>query len=686
MLKLKIILQSKLFLLVSLFFIILYILICTKWITYNSKLTDNITELSGQILSYRIDGNQLNLVVKSVEKVQVFYYIKSYEEKEYLKNNILIGAEIKLKGTLKTPYNNTIPNTFNYKQYLYNNKIYKIFTASQITLSNKTSFLNQIKTKFINKIEKVGRSSAYLYAFILGEIDYIENDVYQEYQKNGTTHLFAVSGMHISALVVFLTTLFKKIHLKEGISDLIIIAFLLFYMFLIGFTPSVLRGGLLYIFLLINRKSKLNLPTLYVLYILFLFLVLINPFYIYNLGFIYSFVTSFGLILFHRKIKGNYLKKLIQISIIAFLFSLPITLYNFYEINLLTIINNIIIVPLVTIFLFPLTLITFLIPIFDPILNIGIKILESISHLLNIFEVNLIVPKINLIFIIIYYFVLYLIYKYHLKYIFMIVILVIIFKILPYFDNNSYVYFLDVGQGDSTIIVGENRSFVVMIDTGGKIIYEEEEWEKRNKAYDNSNTIITCLKSLGISKIDLLIGTHGDTDHLGYADQIINDIKVENLWLNNNDKNEMEINLSHKIKKNTFNKLEIINLNNKMTEDENESSLVLYFKINEVSFLIMGDAPKSVEKKIASKYKLLVDIIKIGHHGSKTSSDETFLTKYHPQYAIISSGRNNRYNHPSLETLNTLSKLNIPYYNTQEKGTICYVIREKIKKIKFSPP
>ena len=97
MLKLKIILQSKLFLLVSLFFIILYILICTKWITYNSKLTDNITELSGQILSYRIDGNQLNLVVKSVEKVQVFYYIKSYEEKEYLKNNILIGAEIKLK-------------------------------------------------------------------------------------------------------------------------------------------------------------------------------------------------------------------------------------------------------------------------------------------------------------------------------------------------------------------------------------------------------------------------------------------------------------------------------------------------------------------------------------------------------------------------------------------------------------
>ena len=694
--RLKITLQSKRFIILSLVFIIVYVLITTKWITYESKLDENTTQITGNIISYTIDGNKLSLLIKEREKIQVTYYINTLEEKEYLQENLLLGSKIDLEGTLNAPYNNTIPNTFNYKEYLYNNKIYKTFTANKINLTDKTTFLNQVKTDFMHKIEKMGSSSAYLYALILGEVDYIVNDVYKEYQANGTTHLFAVSGMHISSLALFLNTIFKKVKLKEWLGNIIIILFLIFYMFLVGFTPSVLRGGLLFIFLLLNRKSKLNLNTINVLYLLFLLLILINPFNIYNLGFIYSFLTSFGLILFSKKIKGNYLPKLMKTSAIAFLFSFPVTIYNFYEINLLTILNNIVIVPIVTIILFPLTLATFVIPILEPLLTIGINVLEWISHILNLISLNLVVPKINIIFIIIYYLIVYLVYKYNVKYIFAIVLLVTSYKLLPYLDASSYVYFLDVGQGDSTIIVGSNLSYVVMVDTGGKITYETEEWEKKNKTYNISDNVITFLKSKGITKIDYLIGTHGDFDHIGEAINLLENFKINQVILNNDEYNDLELKIIEILKQKKINytqNLKELNLkNNKLYflndnfyDNENDNSLVLYLNLNGIKLLLMGDAGVEVEKDLLEKYNLKnIDILKIGHHGSKTSSSKTFIDEANPTYSIISVGRNNRYGHPNLDTLKNLKQSKI--YRTDLNGSIVFKIKNNLLKIESFQP
>ena len=694
--RLKIILQSKKFIGISLCLAIIYILIFTKIITYESKLAINTTELTGSIISYTIDGNKLSMIIKAKEKVKVTYYIKTEEEKEYLQNNILIGEKIILKGSLSKPYQNTILNTFNYQKYLYNNKIYTTFSANEIMLTGKTSLLNRVKSSLMRKIDKMGSSKAYLYALILGEVDYIENDVYQNYQKNGTTHLFAVSGMHISTLVLFLTTILKKIHLKEGISNCIIITFLFFYMFLIGFTPSILRGKLLFIFLLINRKLKINLNTINVLYLLFLLLILINPFYIYHLGFIYSFATSFGLILFSKKIKGNYFMKLIKISSIAFLFSFPITIYNFYEINLLTIINNIIIVPLVTIFIFPLALLTFILPFLIPLLNIGTIILESISQLLSLIEINLIIPKINFIFIIIYYIGVYLIYKKNLKYITLLIILIVSYKIFPYLNPNAYIYFLDVGQGDSTVIVGNHLSYAVLIDTGGKITYEQEAWEKKNKTYNISDNTITFLKSIGVTKLDYLITTHGDYDHLGEAKNLLNKFKVEKIILNNDTLNDLEIELVElakekkiKILKNIkelnlgTNKLSFLNY--KLYDNENDNSNVMYLNMNDLKVLFMGDAGIEVEKEILEKYNLPnMDILKVGHHGSKTSTSSDLIDKINPKYSIISVGRNNRYGHPNMEVLENLKNTTI--YRTDQNGSIMFKINKDKLKIELCPP
>lgn len=683
--RLKILLQSKLFILISLIFIVLYIIIFTKVITYES-IYDDISFIKGKLISYLIDGNKLKMTIKGEEKIEATYYIQNKSEKAYLEQNLIIGSTIMVKGTTNNPLHATIPNTFDYNKYLYQHHIYKTLEVDTLEITSDTSWLNLIKTKVNHKIAKIGNTSPYLYALILGETAYIDNDVYQDYQKNGTTHLFAVSGMHITAFALFIRKILDKLHFKKRLSNIFVVIFLIFYMFLIGFTPSVLRGGLFFIFLLINKECKIHLNNKIVLYLLFYSLVLINPFYVYDLGFVYSFLTSFGLLLFAPKITGNYFIKLIKVSTIAFLFSFPITIANFYEINLMTIINNVIIVPFVTVFLFPLTLLTFIFPFLSIILELGIIILENISAFLNIFEVSLVVPKIGFIFIFLYYFFIYLIYKIHFKYTLLIIMLVIGYKIKPYLDSNSYVYFLDVGQGDSSLLVGKNQSYVVLIDTGGKISYDTEDWKKQNKVYDAATNTITFLHSLGITKIDLLIGTHGDIDHLGYAPKIMEEIKVENVWLNNNSINELEKNILNKVSTNSFDKLHIFNLNHEIKEDENDSSLVLYFLIDKISFLIMGDAPKEIERKIISKYFLEADIIKIGHHGSKTSSDELFLTEINPSYAIISAGRNNRYSHPHKETLDTLNKLKITILNTQEKGSIVYTIKDTIKNIKFYPP
>lgn len=690
--RLKIILQSKLVLSLSLIFLILYVLIFTKVIQYHSNIPSTTSNIEGIILDYTIDGDKLSILLQAKEKIQVTYYLKNEDEKIDLQEKLKLGLTVNLEGELKEPSNNTIPNTFNYKKYLYNKKIYWLMTSNKITLISKDiSLFYKIKNALVIKINTYHKTSSYLHAFILGINKCIDNDVHQAFKNNGVTHLFAISGMHISFLVATMTYLFKKLNFKEKTINFIIICFLLFYMLLVGLSASVIRASLLYIFILLNKKLNLNLNNCIILYWLFLILLIVNPFYIYDLGFAYSFLTSFGLMLFSSKIKGNYLKRTFLVSTVAFFFSLPITLYNFYEFNLLTIINNIIMVPMVSIFLFPLSLLTFILPILEPLLQIGFQVLEQVNRFCSSLSINIAVPKINLIYIIIYYAIIYLIYKYNFKYTIILCLLILIIKIMPIIDNKAYVYYLDVGQGDATLIITEHQSNTIMIDTGGQIEYNKEPWQLRNKNFDLSENIATFLKSKGIQKLDLLIITHGDADHIGYATSLSDKVRISKLMLNNNYINYAEKELlkkvPHHINNDYISKDFLIkNLNYQVSNDENESSLVLYFSLKHQNFLIMGDASKEVETKISEKYNLQVDFIKVGHHGSSTSSDMSFLKKINPKYAFISAGRNNRYNHPSKDTIKTLESLKINHFSTQEKGTIELILNKDHTKFKFYPP
>ena len=694
--KLKIILQSKYFIGITLIFVCLYVLVFTKLITYKTNIDINSTLLEGEILNYSIDGDKLSLTIKSIEKVVATYYFTSLEEKNSVSLQIAIGAKIKLEGKYSIPYNNTIPNTFNYKKYLYNNKIYVTFQASDLSIINEVSLMNKIKNKFINKIEEIEGANSYLYAFVLGETDYIDNDVYQTYQKNGVTHLFAVSSSNISLLVLILNKFLQKMKVKEIICDIIVVLFLGFYVFMIGFSASVVRGSLLFVFLLINKRLSLKLDTIIVLYLVFLVLIIINPFYVYDLGFVYSFTTSLGLILFSKKIVGNYIMKLIKVSFIAFLFSMPITLYNFYEINLLTVINNIIIVPLVSVILFPLTILTFVFPFLDFLLAFGVNVLESLNEWLDKLSIMMIVPKVNMLFIIFYYLAIYLVYKKSWKYLLVIFMIIFIYKTLPYLDNNNYIYFLDVGQGDASLIVGNNRSYAIMVDTGGKVSYEKEEWRIRDKEFKTINNIITFLKSLGINKLDLLIVTHGDFDHIGEGTLLVNKFKVDKVIFNHDNYNDLELNFIKVLEKKKikyYQNIDSLNigdnklyfLNYKMYDNENDNSNIIYVKLDNIKLLLMGDAGINVESDLLDKYNFDdISILKVGHHGSKTSSSKNFITNISPKYGVISVGKNNRYGHPNKEVLDNLDEAII--YRTDYHGTIVFKVKNNKLKINTCPP
>ena len=234
---------------------------------------------------------------------------------------------------------------------------------------------------------------------------------------------------------------------------------------------------------------------------------------------------------------------------------------------------------------------------------------------------------------------------------------------------------IDVGQGDSALIYNKKES--ILIDTGG--VYN----------YDVSNNTLVFLKSLGINKIDLLLLTHGDSDHLKDAPNIIKNIKVKNVMLNNNEYNDLEkeiIKLANNITKTYQSSFDFKIYNNYIGKDENSSSIISLLTINNHKILFMGDASSDQESKFLKEENPKAGIIKLGHHGSKTSSDPIFLEKLGVKEAIISSGRNNRFNHPSPETIKTLDNLNIKYYDTKEKGTICYIFRHNNYTKKFYLP
>jgi len=642
---------------------LIYVYLITSNLIYKTNYDVGYNEIKGVVIDIDKNEDKTVFILKAKEKIRVI----SYE-----KLNIEIGDVLIVSGNLEIPLNNKLFNLFNYRLYLMSNKIYynlKLDSFNKVS-SNK---IYKLKNNIYKKVDGL-KSEDYIKTFILGDKGDLDDDIKLIYQENGISHLLAISGMHISLLASILKFILKKIKYNH----ILISLFLLFYCFLTGFSPSIIRATLFFIF-----SKYIDIKKLIV--IVFCLMLLYNPYYIYNVGFLFSFVVSFYLIMFSKLINkyNNYFVKIFIISLISFLAGLPILINNFYSINLMSVFLNIIFVPLVSFVIFPLSLITFIFPFFDNILYLFINLFELLSIFFNKFNINLIMSVIPFYIVILYYFIITLVLI-DFKYFYILVILIFIHTNIKYFSYTNYLTFLDVGQGDSVLLEIKNKT--ILIDTGG--VYSDYSVVL--------NKTIPYLKTRGIKKIDYLILTHGDFDHMGEAINLVNNFNVEKVIFNCGLFNELEQELIKGLEKkkipyySCIKELNIDNdklyfLNNKDYGNENDNSSVIYTKLNNHKFLFMGDAGVEVEKDLIEKYNLQeIDVLKVGHHGSKTSSSRNFIDEIEPKYSIISVGKNNRYGHPNDNVLDNLNNSKI--YRTDQEGSIMFKIKNNKLKIEVCSP
>lgn len=667
------ILQSRYIFKILTILILIITIIYTKYYPFKSVFNTNDTEFIGIVEDYIIKDNQIKISLKSKERIIVTY---KYTGKVF--NNLSYGDKIKVTGVLKEPSTNNIFNNFNYKKYLYNKKIYYIIEASKIDkIQNNNNHIYTIKNLLYTRINSL-KSSNYIKALLFGD-NKLDKEIKTSYQINGISHLFSVSGFHINFITSIIYFYLDRVTYNKKIKYITVDIFLVLYLLLCN-TTSLLRCTVMNILLSINHLLKLNIKKIDIVLLTLILCIIINPFIIYDIGFIYSYTISFFLILYKNKYKtNNKLLKIIYISLISFLVSLPINIYTSYEINFLSIILNIIIVPIVSLILLPLSLLTLIFPILDNILYLITSILEKISlYTSNINIFKQVLSKPSIILIIIYYLVIILILSKN-KHYYLILILLIFHKTIPLYNSNLEVVMFDVGEADSMLISTPSKKVNILIDTGRGI---------------DINNIIIYLKSIGISKLNYLIITHGDEDHIGGALYLIDNFKVDNVILNKGDYTELEVELIIHLKNknikytNNINKIPLLGsymylLNTKKFSNENDNSIVTYFEYQKYKFLFVGDSSSKTEEYLINNYNLTnISFLKVGHHGSNTSSSPLFINKITPKVSLISVGRNNFYHHPNKEVLTNLS--NSVIYRTDINKSIKIKINNKVKITKLN--
>ncbi|HIS18440.1 MAG TPA: ComEC/Rec2 family competence protein, partial [Candidatus Coprovivens excrementavium] len=275
-------------------------------------------------------GDRFSITFTGDEELVGTYYLNDIEEKEYLSDILKIGTEVLVKGTLTKPLNNTIPNNFNYKSYLNNKDIYYQLKIESIeVIKDSSNVIDIIKNWILKRIDKID-NTGYMRAFVLGDNSLIDDKIYEIYQEIGVTHLFALSGSQVVLLSLVILR-FLKIF-KTKIRYIIAISFIIVYGFIVGYPASIKRAIVFFIIASINKLEVINLSNIKILFLTVVVLILSNYKIIYDIAFLYSVLTVFGIFLAKEFIDDkNKFKSSFKLSIVAFLFSLPITLYNFYE-------------------------------------------------------------------------------------------------------------------------------------------------------------------------------------------------------------------------------------------------------------------------------------------------------------------------------------------------------------------
>ncbi|MGI6377551.1 MAG: DNA internalization-related competence protein ComEC/Rec2 [Bacilli bacterium] len=580
-----------------------------------------------------------------------YYLLKGFNQKFvcYSKEKFNYGSTIRLEGKTKSLSVKRSSSTSSFNDYLASQGVnYELEIINYKLLNKGDNLRPKIKSFLTSNLSE--DSSKMISLLLLGDKKDL-TDFYNNLVDLSIVQLFVISGFHLNIL----SALFEKAFYKKTKLLLFTPLLLLPYLWLLNFTIPVLRAFLFLSLWRLIKYFNINCSRLSLLLLIATAFLVFDYHLIYNLSFQLSFSVCLMIELLNLNSRRTLTFKYLIRPLLLQLAIWPLLMRINYQVAPLAFITNILMTLPISL-LYVLSLLTsvfkFLDAIYFPFVKGIISIIEGLTKVSPVLITGRPYPLLVLLF----YFTLALfLYFYSINYhkrttvCFVLLLLTMTLNCF-YYDIFSVdrVVFLDVGQGDATLICSRHNKTKVLIDTGGSLYYDVAK-----------TRLIPYLKANGIRSLDLVIISHHDVDHDGALTSLMARYQVKKTCYG---PAHEHIRCDELLFKN-------LNQFYSSTSPDNEKSAVLYFKHADQNFLIMGDAPIKIEHKICENYSLEIDVLRIGHHGSKTSSSKEFLTVLKPKIAIISVGVN-YYGHPHADCLNNLRKAQIPYYRTDQVGNI----------------
>lgn len=580
--------------------------------------------------SVQIDGNKVSFDVQNLQLTLVLN--ETYEKKEKYKVQLTLeqqsevleaeklarGQQIQLVGELVRPNEHTNEGGFNYRQYLYFKKIHWLVKVKGISNieqeQSDTSFTwyKALKAVDVGRVKLASpfdslyekSESGYLKGLILGIREDIDPEQFRQFSTIGLTHILAISGLHVAVFMYMITAILKLFRFSKEKIIYILLLLIPMYVLLTGASPSVLRAGMMAMMALVAARMNLLKNGLSLISLTALTLIIIDPYMIHNISFQLSFIVTLGLIVgvtpfsrwLGKNVRWKWLNDTIAVSLVAQLFSFPLSIFYFNQIHLLSLLANLLLIPFISSIIMPLGTLSLFVAHLDVSFA---KPIASIVHWLNegsftvvrilseVSALHMIWPTPRLWWIGAWYSLLlwfihmlkrqwtknmntvsssslqtkpiHEIPEYEVvfpsvrnnqhKYKTLIIFSLLICFVLVYGYNpnllsrTAIISFIDIGQGDATFITSPTGKHI-LIDGGGTLSFQkaDEEWKIRQDPFEiGKDVLVPLLMKRGIHQIDLLVISHLDGDHIGGLIEVVKTIPIKEVWWNGSYKEDAKV-------------------------------------------------------------------------------------------------------------------------------------------------
>lgn len=659
-----------------------------QWPSLARTPSTNLHHLSVIPDSLAVNGDRLSFRGRAENReYQVFYRLANQEEQAYFQE-LTDWVELEVEAEVEAPEARRNFNGFDYQAYLATEGIHQVVTIQRIRAIKRLTpwhpmdWLSTWRRAALVHCKKAFPAPMrhYMTGLLFGELDSEFDQMGDVYSSLGIIHLFALSGMQVGFFIDGFRHLLLRFGLTKETVHSLLLPFSVVYAGLTGYSISVIRS------LLQKNMGYVGLRGLDNLAMTAFVCLLLVPRFPLTMGGGLTFAYALLLTVFDFE-RLTSIRRIFSESVALALGMLPILLYYFSSFQALSILLTAVFSFLFDLILLPGLTLAFLL---SPFINLSVcnGLFVLLERLISWVADRGFPPwiggrpsEILLVLLVVSLCVLY-DYQRKKKLVLIMTMVIALLFFLTKHPLENEVTMLDVGQGDS-LFLRDMSGKTLLIDVGGRVEFGGgEDWRKGSRASNAERTLLPYLYSRGVGRIDSLVLTHTDTDHVGDVLEVAQQVQIGRIYvsqgsLTNPDfvatlreigapvypltiGDRLPIMHSH---------LEVL-YPAEVGDGGNDDSLVLYGELLGSRFLFTGDLESGELDLIEAYPDLKVDVLKAGHHGSKGSSYPEFLAHIQPAVALISAGKNNRYQHPHQETLERLEQVGAQVFRTDQQGAV----------------